>query len=654
MEATATEVVQAMSGLIRSLIRLGDLSIRLRLIACFVLIVLLMIAAYAVAVWQYWEMAAPAQRVNKTDQISHAVVRVHLDVDTFRDSMAALASSHDTRQFSDEAASIRQTFLQHIDHAEQLLRAGPNIEQDAAISSALESLRVTLLSQLDTAVQLATAGEWNAIQRRLTVQISALIEFSSSLVERVDQQALQQQGQAIEEAQKARQRLFIIVPIAALLTLLAAAALGWYVTRTVTGPLSILAARAEAMGRGDFQNEVYLRGNNELAVLGNAFNYAAQQLQKLYEDLRRSEQELRGVVNTVPAHVWSALPDGTVDFVNERLFEFAGFSSDDISGWSWESVLHPDDRAKFDTDWRAAVKVGQSIEREVRMRRADGQHRWFFVRNVPLRDEAGNVTKWYGSGIEIEDLKRAEQEREQLRADLAHMNRISTLGELTASLSHELKQPITAATIDANTCIRWLQRARPDLDEAIEAAMRIVKDGIRATEIIDRLRSLYKKSPPRRELVNTNEIAGEMLMLLRGEAGRYSIVTRTELASDVPKITADRVQLQQVFMNLMLNAIEAMKDTGGELTVKTELGQGDQLLISVSDTGVGLPAERTDEIFNAFFTTKPQGSGMGLAISRSIIQSHGGRLWANPNNGRGATFQFTLPAAATASSPSVA
>jgi PAS domain S-box-containing protein len=655
MEATATEVVQAMSGRIGSLIRLGDLSIRSRLIACFILIVLLMIGAYAVAVWQYWEMAAPAQRVNKTDQISHAVVRVHLDVDTFRDSMAALASSHDTHQFSDEAAAIRQTFLQHIDHAEQLLRAGPDIEQDVAISSALESLlRVTLLSQLDTAVELATAGEWNAIQRRLTVQISALIEFSSSLVERVDQQALQQQGKAIEDAQKARQRLFIIVPIVALLTLLAAAALGWYVTRTVTGPLSVLTASAEALARGDFQHKVHLRGNNELAVLGNAFNYAAQQLQRLYEDLRRSEGELHGVVNTVPAHVWSASPDGTVDFVNERLLEFVGLSSDDILGWNWESVFHPDDRAKFVTDWRGAVKDGQSIEREVRMRRADGQHRWFFVRNVPLRDEAGNVTRWYGSGIEIEDLKRAEQEREQLRADLAHVNRVSTLGELAASVSHELKQPITAATINANACIRWLKRDRPDLDEAVEAAMSIVKDGFRATEIIDRLRSLYKKSPPRRELVNTNEIAGEMLMLLRGEASRYSVVTRTELAGDVPKITADRVQLQQVFMNLMLNAIEAMKDTGGELTVKTELGQGDQLLISISDTGVGLPAEKADEIFNAFFTTKPQGSGMGLAISRSIIQSHGGRLWASANNGRGATFQFTLPAAVTTSSTSVA
>jgi PAS domain S-box-containing protein len=387
--------------------------------------------------------------------------------------------------------------------------------------------------------------------------------------------------------------------------------------------------------------------------LGNAFNYAAQQLRKLYEDLRQSERELRGVVNTVPAHVWSASPDGTVDFVNERLLEFVGLSSDDLLGSKWESVLHPDDRARFDSDWRDAVKNGQSIEREVRMRRGDGQHRWFFVRNVPLRDESGNVTKWYGSGIEIEDLKRAEQEREQLRADLAHVNRVSTLGELAASVSHELKQPIAAAMINANACIRWLKQTRPDLDEAVEAAMRIVKDGSRATEIIDHLRSLYKKSPPQRELVNTNEVAAEMLMLLRGEASRYSIVTRTELAGEVPKITADRVQLQQVFMNLMLNAIEAMKDTGGELTVKTELGQGDQLLISISDTGVGLPAERTDEIFSAFFTTKPQGSGMGLAISNSIIQSHGGRLWASANNGRGATFQFTLPAV-TALSPSIA
>jgi len=170
-----------------------------------------------------------------------------------------------------------------------------------------------------------------------------------------------------------------------------------------------------------------------------------------------------------------------------------------------------------------------------------------------------------------------------------------------------------------------------------------VKDGTRATEIIDRLRSLYKKSPPKRELVDINEIVREMLLLLRGEATRYLISMRTELAPNLPKITADRVQLQQVLMNLMLNAIEAMKDTAGDLTIKTEMRQGGPVLISVSDTGLGLPNEKTEQIFNAFFTTKPQGSGMGLSISRSIVESHGGQLWATPNSGRGATFYFTVP-----------
>ena len=651
MQANATKVLKATRRGIRSLFRRSDLSIRSRLIACFVSIVLLMIAVRAVAVWQYRQMEAPEQRVSKTDQISHAVVRVHLDVDTFRDSMAELASSHDTRQFSGEAASIRQTFLQHVDHAEQMLRATPQFEQEAPISSALESLRVTLLSQLDTAVQLATAREWDAVQRRLATQIPALIEFSSLLVERVDQQALQQRRKAIEDAQKARQRFFIIVPIAALLTLLAASGLGWYVTRTITGPLSTLTVCAEALARGDFQHKVHLRGNNELAALGSAFNYAAQQLQNLYEDLRRSERELRDVINTVPAHAWSALPDGEVDFVNQRWQQFTGLPAEDALRWNWEAVVHPDDQAKFVADWRAALNSGQPMETEVRVRRADGEYRCLLVRNVPRHDERGKILRWYGISTDIDDRKRAEQEREQLRADLAHVNRVSMLGELAASVSHELKQPISAAMINAQTCIRWLKRDRPDVDEALEATMRLVKDGTRATEIIDRLRSLYKKSPPQRELVDVNEIVREMPVLLRGEANRYSIVTRLDLAPDLPKITADRVQLQQVFMNLMLNAIEAMKDTGGELKIKTELGQGGSVLISVSDTGVGLAAENINEIFNAFFTTKPEGSGMGLAISRSIIESHGGRLWATGNDKRGATFQLTLPAEVTASSP---
>jgi PAS domain S-box-containing protein len=646
MEANATKVFQ-----VTRLFRRTGLTIRLHLIACFVLIVVLMIAADLIAVWQYQQIDAPARRVSKADQISYAVVRVHLDVDTFRDSMAALASSHDTRQFSGETASIRQTFLQHVDDAMQMLRATPDIAQDAPISSALETLRVTLLSQLDTAVQLATTGGWNAFQRRLENQIPALIEFSSLLVERVDQQALRQRSKAIEDAQKARQRFFIIVPIAALLTLLAAAALGWYITRTITAPLSVLTASAEALGRGNFQNKVHLRGNNELAVLGNAFNYAAQQLQELYEELRRSERELRDVIEAMPTMVWIAGTDGLNEFGNRRWQEYTGLSHERTVGSGWQDAVHPTDLKRHWEKWCASLASGEPFENEVRYRRAaDGQYRWFLSRAVPLRDEHGKIFKWYGVSTDIDDRKRAEQEREQLRADLAHVNRVSMLGELAASVSHELKQPIGAAMINAQTCIRWLKRDQPDVDEALEATMRLVKDGTRATEIIDRLRSLYKKSPPQRELVDVNEIVSEMPALLWGEANRYSIVTRLDLAPALPQITGDRVQLQQVFMNLMLNAIEAMKDNGGELKIKTELAQEGSVLISVSDTGVGLPAENINEIFNAFFTTKPEGSGMGLAISRSIVESHGGHMWATGNDGRGATFRLTLPAEVTASS----
>ena len=250
------------------------------------------------------------------------------------------------------------------------------------------------------------------------------------------------------------------------------------------------------------------------------------------------------------------------------------------------------------------------------------------------------------AGIVIER-KLAREERERLRqaqADLAHINRVTTMGELTASLAHEIRQPISAAVTNAKTCLRWLRRDEADVAEACEAASRLVKDVTRAADIIGRISSLFKKGALQRELVDVNELIGEMIVLLRSEGNRYSILIRTELAADLPKAMADRVQLQQVFMNLMLNGIDAMKETsgGGELSIKSNANDN-QLLISVSDTGVGFPPEQGDQIFSAFFTTKEHGTGMGLPISRSIIESHGGQLWATGAPGRGATFQFTLP-----------
>jgi signal transduction histidine kinase len=245
--------------------------------------------------------------------------------------------------------------------------------------------------------------------------------------------------------------------------------------------------------------------------------------------------------------------------------------------------------------------------------------------------------------------KLAEEALEALRqaqADLARVNRVTTMGELTASLAHEVNQPIAAAVTNANTCLRWLARDQPDLEEARAAAMRIVKDGTRAAEIISRIRLLFKKGTPERESLDVNEVVREMIVLLHSEATRYSILFRTDLAADLPQVMGDRVQLQQVLMNLMMNGIEAMKDMEGarELAIESKRGENQHILVSVSDTGVGLPPQQADHIFNAFFTTKVQGTGMGLSISRTIVESHGGRLWAADNSPRGASFCLTLPA----------
>ena len=668
--------------------------------------------------------------------------------------------------------------------------------------------------------------------------------------------------------------------------------------------------------------------------------------QKLAEEAaQRSEMELRDVIKLVPAYVWTATPDGPVDFVNERWQDYSGLNMDQILGWSWLSVLHPDDLSKVGAAWRASVENGQSMEAETRVRRADGQYRWWFCRNVPLRDESGHLVKWYGTGVDIDDRKRAEsllagekrvlemlargesladildglcrlveeqaggllasillvdgdrlrhgaapslpkaytdaldgapigpsagccgtaayrgepviaqdiaidplwaeyrhlalphslracwstpvfnsrraviatfamydreprtpsrrdqeiveqithlagvaierkqtqevlrrseaylaeaqklahmgswvwevagrsalylseewyrvsgydpghgiptwterlerlhpedralfqakidraiaeksdydvefrivlpggtirfirsvghpvlgpagellqflavemdvtgsrqaeEERERLRqqlAHLAHLDRVSTIGELTASLAHEIKQPIGAAVTNAEACLRLLDRGEPEVAEARDAALEMAKDARCAADIIDRVRSLYQKGSPRQELVDANEVIREMVEMLRDEAGKYSVTMRTDLATGLPGVMADRVQMQQALMNLMLNGIEAMRGTTGVLSIRSRIAEEGQLLISVSDTGVGLPAEDADRIFNAFVTTKPQGTGLGLAITRSIIESHGGRIRAFANSGPGATFQFTLPGRAAPS-----
>ena len=377
------------------------------------------------------------------------------------------------------------------------------------------------------------------------------------------------------------------------------------------------------------------------------------------ESLRRSEAYLAEAQKLTQTGSWAYRADAgdwVVRYWSEENFRIWGF--DPRQGLPTAEMvrqrLHPEDRDRAIEQGESALRASTDYTSEFRIILSDGSVRSILSIAHSVFSTSAAYIEMIGTHVDVTERKRAEEERERLRqleADLVHMNRVSMLGELAASLSHEIKQPIAAAINNATACLRWLDRDEPNVQEAREAATSVVQDGERAAEVIDNLRSFYTKSATaERKLVDVNDVLREMLVLLRSEANRYGISMRAEIAAELPKVRADPVQLQQVLMNLMLNGIEAMKDAAGELTIKSELGHDDQVLISVSDTGVGLPPEKADRIFDAFFTTKPQGSGMGLAISRSIVELHGGRLWANSNT-RGAVFCFRLPTAAVEAQP---
>lgn len=677
--------------------RQNKLRIGTRLTASFLIIVLSIIVADALVFWEFTQMMAPSRRLSNVDQVSLALIRVHLDVDALRDNVAALESAHDTRQFSTEAAQFRQNFLHDVEEAQQMLSRTPEIaREDPTMGAALETLKVAPPAQLDTAVQLADAGDWTAVRLRLNGQIPDLLNLSASLVTKVDRRTEQLRAGAVAETETAQQRLFVAVPIATLLTLIVAAALGWYTTRSITSPLAELGSGAEALARGDFQHEVHVSGNDELAVVGRAFNHAARQLQELYEELReqasllslthdaiyvrdvkgvirywnrgaeelygwpaeyavgevahellktvsplpfdqiedellrtgrwqgelvktkkdgtqvvvasrfslrrddrgapvatlvtsnditarkraeeemregetrfrtfvdhagdalfvqdfdqgtivdvnrqaceslgytrqeligntapafhldsdraglesvaesaaaggtvvnthwhrrkdgsvfpveahstlvwyggrrfllnvardisdrkraeeavrQSERQLRDVIETIPAIAWSTFPDGSVEFINRRWEEFTGRGGEDALGWNWEAVVHPDDRARFVGDWRAALTAGQPTESEVRVRAANGGYRWLLVRNVPQRDEVGKIVKWYGTATDIHDRKRTEEKLQHENVALREEIEKASMFEEVVGASPALRSVLSAVSKVAPT-----------------------------------------------------------------------------------------------------------------------------------------------------------------------------------------------------------
>jgi PAS domain S-box-containing protein len=374
---------------------------------------------------------------------------------------------------------------------------------------------------------------------------------------------------------------------------------------------------------------------------------------RLYLELQRTDAELQlqvALLQQLPVSAWTLKPDGTPDFVNEVWLEYSGQTLDFVRSHpeAWMTVLHPEDRETASRAFWEGIRSGTGFAFETRSLRAkDGVYRWHLQQAVVLRDSEGRVIRFVGTTTDTDDQKRTEEALRQAQGDLARINRVTTMGELAASLGHELSQPISGAMTNANVGLRTLGKENPNLDEVRGVFARILRDAQRATDIIARIRSQFEKSAPNQQAVDLNELIPETIALLRGEAMRHNVSLRTELEADLPQIVGDRVQLQQVVMNLIVNSIEAMKDVDGirEMVIKSQRAENEQILVFVNDTGPGFPPELAEQIFDPFFTTKPHGTGMGLRISRSIIESHGGRLWTEPAAGRGATFHLTLPAA---------
>jgi PAS domain S-box-containing protein len=385
--------------------------------------------------------------------------------------------------------------------------------------------------------------------------------------------------------------------------------------------------------------------NNGLRVF-TGFIRDISERKQAEETLRASERDLSLIIETIPGMVWCADPDGELNYLNQRLLDFTGTGREAWEQLGWTNFLHPDDAEATVRAWSHAVATSQSYDNQCRFRRLDGVFRWFRVLGQAARDAEGRVTRWYGLLIDIDDRKNMEAALRSSEMRLSRATRTATVGEFAASIAHEINQPLAAVVTNGHACLRWLSAQPPGLAKAQEAAERIVRDGTEAGEIVRRIRALFTQAPLEKIDLDLNEVIAEVLVLLGAETTRRRVVVETDLDKGLATVAGDRVQLQQLVFNLVLNGIEAMdsvSDRSKKVFISSKRHSPEAVQVEIGDCGVGL--KDPEKVFEAFFTTKENGMGMGLAVCRSIIEAHHGRLWAAPGESAGTTFSFILPAA---------
>jgi PAS domain S-box-containing protein len=383
-------------------------------------------------------------------------------------------------------------------------------------------------------------------------------------------------------------------------------------------------------------------GGNIIKWYGVLMNIDA--LKKIETDLKMREHELLGIIETIPSMLWSTSPTGEPTLNSQRLLEYVGASHEEFVNRGWLSFIHPDDREESAKAFFRAIETGESYNVVHRVRRADGKYRWHQTRGEPLRDPQGKIIQWYGLSIDIDERKRAEDRLRDTSIRLSTASKIATVAELSASIAHELNQPLMAVLGNAQAAKRWLAANPPNLTETNASIERILRDIRLADEAMQHIRALFKSEPYEKRDESVLDIIRESLRFIHEDPNKREVRIDWPIEGSLPPLCVDRIQIQQVFINLISNAIEATDGSAdtAKILLRAFVTQEHEVIVQIIDNGTGL--EDTEKIFDAFMTTKEKGMGIGLAVSRSIVEAHGGRLWGenNPDRG-GATFNVALP-----------
>jgi PAS domain S-box-containing protein len=754
----------------RMIALISRVDIKTRLTLCFVLIIGLMSVGIGILLWQSYVMRTQANRLKEMDEQFMEVQRVHTLVLSFRNDLEQLVKARNLMRLQQEAPALRNQLDESLRQTQTLFRGiEPKNILDPTVLPTLDTIQGLLPSQVDSLTALASEGDWEALQQRVEQPFDVLNDMSTELVDTVSRDLQDKRSEAARQIESAQARILFILPSVGGLTIVVAALLGFGITQTITRPLRFLVNGASALASGEFGRRIPVQGRDELAHLSQVFNQTTIKLQGLYENLWRSERELRTLIDVMPAFVGTALPDGSCDFISENWLEYLGFTREQGLGWGWASSIHPEDLDRVVGNWRAGLAAGEPVEQELRCRRADGTYLWFLNRDLPLRDDEGKITKWYGilfninalketehalqrrehelvsiietipsmlwsasptgevthisqrfreySGmsfeeflglgwkniihpedfndtamkffraiktgrsysaihrlrrsdgeyrwhhamgeplrdpdgeiiqwyglsIDIDERKRTEDHLRDTRIKLAKASRLATVAELAASIAHELNQPLMSILANAQAGKRWLNAVPPNVTEVNSSIERIIRDSRAADETMQHIRALFKQESFDKKDVNIPDIIREVVRVVQEDPKKRDVPIECHFEEPLPAISIDQIQIQQVFINLIVNAFEALDGHQAPplVALRAAVTASEGMLIQVIDNGPGV--DDPDRIFDAFMTTKENGMGIGLAVSRSIVEAHGGQLWAENNKTGGATFNVALP-----------